>query len=86
VLRATTAPVHERAAFIGFVLAEIVSASSQFWYSIFGEGRTFIDASVMAAVLLLATPRKITNKHLAWLATVAVVALIVVARRRILFE
>jgi len=56
VLRATTAPVHERAAFAGFVVVEIVSASSQFWYSIFGEGRTYVDAYVMAVVLLLATP------------------------------
>jgi hypothetical protein len=86
VLRATTAPVHERAAFTGFVIVEIVSASSQFWYSIFGEGRTYVDAYVMAVVLLFATDRKITNKHLAWLAAVAVVALVVVARRRILFE
>jgi len=113
VLRATTAPLHERAAFIGFVVVEIVSASSQFWYSVFGEGRTYIDAYVMAVVLLLATPagaitnavtrgahraqtsladrlfaanRVITNKHLAWLAAAAIVALVVVARRRILFE
>jgi hypothetical protein len=113
VLRATTAPVHERAAFIGFVIVEIVSASSQFWYSIFGEGRTYVDAYVMAVVLLLATPagavagtvtrgthrahaslmdrvfapnRVVTNRHLAALAAVLVVALVLVARRRVLFE
>jgi hypothetical protein len=87
-----------------------VSASSQFWYSVFGEGRTYVDAYVMAVVLLLAAPagsvraavtggadaslldrvfcpdRAITNKHLAWLAAVVVVALLVVARRRVLFE
>ena len=56
VLRSTTAPVHERLAFIGFFLVEVVSASSQFWYSVFGEGRTYIDAYVMAVVLLLADP------------------------------
>ena len=56
VLRSTTAPLHERAAFIGFVVVEIVAASSQFWYSVFGEGRTYIDAYAMAVVLLLATP------------------------------
>jgi hypothetical protein len=109
VLRSTTAPVYERFAFAGFFAVEVVSASSQFWYSIFGEGRTYIDAYVMAVVLLLAAPpgsvtagatrahasmtgrifapgRAITNKHLAWLAAVVVVALLVVARRRILFE
>jgi hypothetical protein len=114
VLRSTTAPVHERFAFIGFFVVEVVSASSQFWYSVFGEGRTYVDAYVMAVVLLLAAPagsvraavtggadaslldrvfyrvfcpdRAITNKHLAWLAAVVVVALLVVARRRVLFE
>ena len=89
---------------------EVVSASSQFWYSVFGEGRTYVDAYVMAVVLLLATPagpvtaavsgdghaslvdrliapdRAITSKHLAWLAAAVVAALLVVARRRILFE
>jgi len=92
VLRSTTAPVHERLAFVGFFAVEVVSASSQFWYSVFGEGRTYIDAYVMAVVLLLATPaetvrgRAITSKHLAWLAAVVAAALLVVARRRILFE
>ena len=113
VLRSTTAPLHERAAFIGFVVVEIVSASSQFWYSIFGEGRTYIDAYAMAVVLLLSTPagtvtgaltrgahrahaslmdrlvapdRVITNRHLASLTAVLLVALVLVARRRILFE
>ena len=110
VLRSTTAPIHERFAFIGFLVVEVVSASSQFWYSVFGEGRTYIDAYVMAVVLLLAAPagsvrapvtsgahaslldrvcrpdRAITSQHLAWLAAVVVVALLVVARRRVLFE
>jgi hypothetical protein len=115
VLRSTTAPAHERAAFVGFVVVEVVSASSQFWYSVFGEGRTYVDAYVMAVVLLLATPagagvgpgvvtrgahrahasladrvfatdRVITSKQLAGLAAVLVVTLVLVARRRVLFE
>ena len=93
VLRSTTAPAHERFAFIGFFVVEVVSASSQFWYSVFGEGRTYIDAYVMAVVLLLSTPaetftrgRAITSRHLAWLGVVVAAALLVVARRRILFE
>ena len=56
VLRSTTAPIHERFAFFGFFVVEVVSASTQFWYSVFGEGRTYIDAYVMAVVLLLSTP------------------------------
>jgi hypothetical protein len=105
VLRATTAPVHERAAFAGFVIVEVVSASSQFWFSVFGEGRTYVDAYAMAVVLLLATPaeaagqvhesladcvfarnRAVSGRHLAGLAAVLVVALVLVARRRVLFE
>ena len=31
VLRSTTAPVHERIAFVGFVIVEMVIASGQFW-------------------------------------------------------
>jgi hypothetical protein len=104
VLRSTTAPVHERVAFVGFVLVEMVLASGQFWDSVFGDGRTYIDAFLLAVIMLLATPsrasatsgatklwvfasnRVITNRHLAWLTAVVVVALIVVARRRILFQ
>jgi hypothetical protein len=104
VLRSTTAPVHERVAFVGFVLVEMVIASGQFWDSVFGDGRTYIDAFLMAVVMLLATParsgvtsgttrlwvfasnRVVTNRYLGWLTAVAVVALIVVARRRILFQ
>jgi hypothetical protein len=104
VLRSTTAPLHERVAFAGFVLVEMVIASGQFWDTVFGDGRTYIDAFLMAVIMLLATParatapagatklwvlttnRVVTNRYLAWLAAVAVVALIVVARRRILFQ
>jgi hypothetical protein len=35
---------------------------------------------------LMPTNRVVTNKHLAWLTAVVVVVLILVARRRILFE
>ena len=114
VLRSTTAPVHERVAFAGFVLVEMVVASGQFWDSVFGDGRTYIDAFLLAVIMLLATPatrttpaaisdgatrawvatthrvfaanRMITNRRLGWLTAVAVAALIVVARRRILFQ
>jgi hypothetical protein len=105
VLRSTTAPLHERVAFAGFVLVELVIASGQFWDSVFGDGRTYIDAFLLAVIMLLGTParatatadggrklrvfpanRAITNKHLAWLTAFIVVALIVVARRRILFQ
>jgi hypothetical protein len=99
--------------FAGFVLVELVLASGQFWDSTFGDGRTYVDAYLLAVVLLLATPartstgtvtrgahraqasleerlfaadRVVTSRQLRWLAAVAAAALIVVARRRILFE
>ncbi|MBO0804298.1 MAG: hypothetical protein J2P25_14640 [Nocardiopsaceae bacterium] len=110
VLRSTTAPVHERVVFVVFVCIEMVFASSQFWGSVFGDGRTYVESFMMGIVLLLATPpavatageaasrgggvlprllpanRVITNKRLAWIAAIAVAALLVVARRRILFQ
>jgi hypothetical protein len=88
VLRSTTAPVHERVAFAGFVLIELVMASKQFWNSTFGDGRTYIDAYLMAVVLLFGAPagRVVTGRRLGALAAVAAAALILVARRRILFE
>ena len=87
VLRRTTAPAHERVAFVLFVLGEMVLASSQFWGSVFGDGRTYIDAYLLAVIMLLGTPPKyLPARYLRVLAAIAVPALIVVARRRILFE
>jgi hypothetical protein len=87
VLRSSAASGMERAAFAGFVIIEVVCASSQFWYSVFGDGRTYVDAYLLALVLLISTPGQIvTRRRLGWLAGAAVTTLIVVARRRILFE
>jgi hypothetical protein len=91
VLRSTCAPVVERVAFAGFVLVEMVLATWQFWGSTFGDGRAYVDCYLLAIVVLLATPQSgarpaVTSKRLATLAAIAVTALVVVARRRILFE
>jgi hypothetical protein len=56
VIRSSAAPLHEKAAFVGFVLVEMVIASGQFWDATFGDGRTFIEVYLMAVILLLATP------------------------------
>jgi len=86
VIRRTTAPVHERVAFAGFVI-EVCMASWQIWGSVFGDGRTMIEPFLLAVILLLATPRKyLPAKYLGVLAAVTVPALVVVARRRILFQ
>jgi hypothetical protein len=56
VIRSSLAPLHEKAAFVGFVLVEMVIASGQIWDSTFGDGRTYIDAFLLAVIVLLATP------------------------------
>jgi hypothetical protein len=112
-IRASTAPLHEKAAFVGFVLVEMVIASGQFWDSTFGDGRTYIDAFLLAVIVLIATPvgavtaatgdavvkahaslsdrifspdRVLTNRRLGWLAAVAFVVLVAVARRHVLTQ
>jgi hypothetical protein len=109
VIRSTKAPLPERAGFISFVVLEMVIASGQFWDSTYGDGRTYVDAFLMAVLIIVSTPsgtvadaarkvhaslydrlfstnRVITNKHLAWLAGLAAIALLIVARRRIMFQ
>ena len=61
VLLVTTAPAHERLAFVFFVL-QLGLLSSQIWTSTFGEGRSLIEPYLMALILLLATPRQ----YLSW--------------------
>ena len=56
VIRAARVNLEEKAAFVGFVLIEMVLASGQFWDSTFNDGRTYIDAFLMGLILLLATP------------------------------
>lgn len=90
VILVTTAPVHERIAFVFFVL-EVCMASDQIWQKLypggnFGDGRSFIEPFLLALILLLATPKRYLNSYrLAVIAAVALPALAVVARRRILF-
>ncbi len=85
VLFVTTAPVHERLAFVFFVL-QLGLLSSQIWTSTFGEGRSLIEPYLMALVLLVATPRRYLNwPYLGLIAACVVPALLVVARRRILY-
>jgi hypothetical protein len=85
VVQITAAPGHERLAFVLFVL-QLGLLSSQIWTSTFGEGRSLIEPYLMALVLLLTTPRQ----HLPWrylgpITACVIPALLVVARRRILY-
>ncbi len=85
VLFVTPAPAHERLAFVFFVL-QLGLLSSQIWTSTFGEGRSLIEPYLMALVLLVATPRRYLNwPYLGLIAACVMPALLVVARRRILY-
>jgi hypothetical protein len=85
VLWVTTAPVHERLAFVFFVL-QLGLLSSQIWTSTFGDGRSLIEPYLMALILLFATPRRYLSwRYLSLIAAWAVPALLVVARRRTLY-
>jgi hypothetical protein len=85
VLRVTTAPVHERLAFVFFAL-ELGLLSKQIWTSTFGDGRSLIEVYLMALILLVATPRRyLSSRNLALIAAVVLPALVVVARRRALY-
>ena len=85
VLAVTTAPGHERLAFVFFVL-QLGLLSSQIWTSTFGEGRSLIEPYLMALVLLLATPRRYLSwPYLGMIVACVLPALAVVARRRTLY-
>ncbi len=85
VLWITSAPGHERLAFVFFVL-QLGLLSSQIWTSTFGEGRSLIEPYLMALVLLVATPRRYLNwPYLGLIVACVMPALLVVARRRILY-
>jgi hypothetical protein len=84
VLKVTTAPAHERLAFVFFVL-QLGLLSSQIWTSTFGDGRSLIEPYLLALILLLATPRQYLSwRYLGPITACVLPALLVVARRRIL--
>jgi hypothetical protein len=84
VLAVTTAPGHERLAFVFFVL-QLGLLSSQIWTSTFGDGRSLIEPYLMALVLLLATPRRYTSRlYLGMIVACVLPALAVAVRRRTL--
>ena len=85
VLMLSTAPGHERLAFVFFVL-QLGLLSSQIWTSTFGEGRSLIEPYLMALVLLVSTPKRYLSwPYLGMIAACVLPALAVVARRRILY-
>jgi hypothetical protein len=83
-LRSTNAPVHERLALVLYLL-QICAVSDSTWYSLDADLRSFIEVYLMAAIILLGTPRR---RHLrTWLLpgleVLLVPALLVVTQRRL---
>ena len=82
-LRSTNAPVHERLAFIGY-LVEICVVTPSTWNSLDADMRSFIEVYLLAVIILLGTPRRVLG---AWLlpslAALTMPALIVITQRRL---
>jgi len=81
-LRATSAPAHERLAFILY-LVEICVVTPSTWSGLDADMRTFIEVYLLAVIILLGTPRRTLG---AWLlptlAGLTVPALVVITHRR----
>jgi hypothetical protein len=82
-LRSTSAPAHERLAFVLF-LVEICVVTPSTWSSLDADLRSFIEVYLMAVIILLGAPRR---SLAAWvlpsLAVIAVPALTIVTQRRL---
>ena len=81
-LRSTSAPVHERLAFVLY-LVEICVVTPSTWNSLDSDMRSFIEVYLLAVIILLGTPRRTLG---AWLlpsmAALIMPALIVITQRR----
>ena len=82
-LVSTSAPVHERLAFILY-LVEICVVTPSTWNSLDADMRSFIEVYLLAVIILLGTPRR---RLPAWLlpslAALTLPALIVITQRRL---
>jgi hypothetical protein len=82
-LRSTSAPVHERLAFILY-LVEICVVTPSTWSSLDADLRSFIEVYLLAMIILLGTPRRgIWTRLLPCLGAVMLPALIVVTQHRL---
>jgi hypothetical protein len=82
-LRSTSAPAHERLAFVLY-LVEICVVTPSTWNSLDADMRSFIEVYLLAVIILLGTPRRTLG---AWLlpslGALTIPALLVVTQRRI---
>jgi len=82
-LGSTSAPVHERLAFVLY-LVEICVVTPSTWSSLDADLRSFIEVYLLGMIILLGTPRRSTwATLLPWLGAVMLPALIVVTQRRL---
>jgi hypothetical protein len=82
-LRSTSAPVHERLAFVLY-LVEICIVTPSTWNSLDADMRSFIEVYLLAVIILLGTPRR---PRLAWqissMTALMMPALILIVQRRL---
>jgi hypothetical protein len=82
-LRSTSAPAHERLAFVLY-LVEICVVTPSTWNSTDADLRSFIEVYLLAVIIMLGTPlRGLVTRLLPWLAAFTLPALIVVTQRRL---
>jgi hypothetical protein len=82
-LRCTAVPVHERLAFVLY-LVEICVVTPSTWNSLDADLRSFIEVYLLAVVILLGTPRRsLAARLLPWMSALMLPALIVVTQRRL---
>ena len=85
-LRSTNAPVHERLAFILY-LVEICVVTPSTWNSLDADMRSFIEVYLLAVIILLGTPRRSFGTWLLpSLAAFTLPALIVVTQHRLILS
>src|SRR5579864_4845778 len=83
-LRSTRVPIHERLAFVLF-LVEICVVTPSTWNSLDSDLRSFIEVYLLAVIILLGTPRRAAGTWLlSSLAGFALPALVVVTQRRLI--
>jgi hypothetical protein len=83
-LPSTNVPVHERLAFVLY-LVEICVVTPSTWGSLDADLRSFIEVYLLAAIILLAMPRRsLGARMLPSLAALTLPALIVVTQRRLI--
>jgi hypothetical protein len=82
-LRSTSAPVHERLAFVLYLI-EICVVTPSTWGSLDADLRSFIEVYLLAVIILLGTPRRsLGARLLPWLAALTLPALILLTQKRL---